>query len=226
VHWKPRIQTTAEVDFFENPPWIFLAIAAPIVLWILLRWWVLPWMRKMRLQLFKYSNTVPIQKKWSAGFKWTIRAFFCISIVIVATPPIRFLWNLHRIEKQEECSASAAACLNPETGLIGSVARLKTGRIDGSEAAAIACRFVGKWSSVGVRIKRIQLFDDGRYLMEGGLKGHWAVQGPNLLWQSEQLNGGEPDVNHILEEDNPRKGSWTGLRVLFLKVLARRKSPA
>lgn len=97
--------------------------------------------------------------------------------------------------------------------LIGLVAYWLHGRQPGSTHAT-PCHMVGVWSSrQGDRMMRIELKDDGTYVMDpshtgagrpGGYTGRWAVQGTRMVWQHDQGGSEDPDVNPILPESDTR----------------------
>jgi Galactose oxidase, central domain len=80
--------------------------------------------------------------------------------------------------------------------------------------SATPCRMVGVWTARhGQDVRRVELHDDGRYVMHpkegggdrpGGYRGRWSVQGPQMIWQDDSDTSGEPDVNRIVPESDQR----------------------
>ena len=80
--------------------------------------------------------------------------------------------------------------------------------------SATPCRMVGVWTARhGNDVRRVELQDDGRYVMQakegggdrpGGYRGRWSVQGQQMVWMDDSDTSGEPDVNRIVPDSDKR----------------------
>jgi hypothetical protein len=88
------------------------------------------------------------------------------------------------------------------------------GHYGGALVVSTPCRMIGVWSSRhGSAMRRIELKEDGRYVMQpragggdppGGYTGRWAVVGHTMIWRHDQGHGDGPDINPMQADGDTR----------------------
>lgn len=201
VTWRDRLQ--------ENR-WLVLAVVGPIALYVLLRFIILPLVR--RVLGLVISGTAaknldrPVPKRVSSVMRFVVYGVLLV-VAIPTLPPL--LFGL-RTQFAEDCAITA--CRDTKSGLLKSVPTLEK---DGA-LPSVPCEFVGKWQAVGQNLhkERYILNDDGTYstqpAVSGGhtYTGYWMVQGDSMVWKHNESYSNEPDINPILSH------SETGFELL------------
>ncbi len=163
------------------------------------------------LPLFVYAATRALRRKRPGSARpsrlWRVLVYGVL--LALAVPAVSGWLEFRRGRALVACSEDARDCLDPKTGLLN---KARDPAADGLAKAGstIPCRFVGVWSSrQGSLMHRIELKDDGRYVMDAsvvrvgnpaGYTGHWAVQGDAMVWRHEQ-GAGALDINPIVPRD-------------------------
>lgn len=187
-------------NLYENYKWLVLAIVGPILLYLLLRFFVQPRLRRRGV-------VEPERKLVAVGLRVLLYGLAAYYIV----PAI---WSYIKSKEgvdPRDCAEYAPACVDKETKILSGESALEKSGAAGSKPD-IPCRYVGIWSSTqGSRMYRVTLKDDGTYVMDaneffGGqaYSGYWVVQGNNFVWRHMIGNTGEADINPILPENDKK----------------------
>jgi hypothetical protein len=193
VTWRERLQ--------ENR-WVVIAVVAPIALYVLLRFIILPLVRLV-LGLVMSGPAAknldrPVPKKLSSVMRFLVYGV----LLVVAIPTLPPLLNGVRARFAEDCATTA--CRDSKSGLLKSVPALEK---DGA-LPSVPCAFVGKWQAVGQNLhkERYVLNDDGTYITQPEVaaaraySGYWMVQGGKMVWRDKGDSSGELDINQIVSQ--------------------------
>lgn len=214
--WRLRFNQTMDrlVDSVARYRWIMLAIVGALAGYALLRYALLPLLKRVWQAMPAKNGKRAAAPKPSAGFRWAVRAILYVVAAAIGLPLLITALGLHQLTQADACAAQASACLDPQTGRIKRVATLQTGQADGSDSTRLPCRYIGVWSSIRPgAVRRITLLDDGRYTLAAeasaagdphGGTGYWAVQGRNMLWLPESGGSVGLDINPIVDEAEAR----------------------
>ncbi|MFC4763124.1 Kelch repeat-containing protein [Dyella koreensis] len=208
----PPSRTAALVARVKDNPWPWLALLGTLLLYLLLRYAVLPLVRYVSRRTIPQKARDTLTRDLPSPFAWGTRiviygllALFC---VVTVKPFLHF--RHQRVE--EECNASASACVDAQTGLLQSEPRLEAA--PDHPKPRIPCRYVGVWSSRnGNLMFRLTLKDDGTYVEEPneagfgnptGYRGYWMVQGDNMVWRDKARPQLGADINPLFPESDTR----------------------
>jgi hypothetical protein len=185
LHWHDRVWLA-----LMGHRWLMLAIFAPLLGYLSLR----------RMGI----------RRAQIGPSWVLRLLVYGLFVIFVAPAIWSYVRFERVVASQACEEDPKVCLGPSAGILGARKLIKA---DESGESFIPCRMVGVWSSRRDNLMhRIELKDDGTYVMEpndagfgspNGYTGYWAVQDRKVVWRHNQ-GGNELDVNPIALEDDTR----------------------
>lgn len=185
LRWQEQV-----VQVLNERKWLLLASLGPIFAYLVLR--------RTRI------------RRMQIGPSWTLRLLIYGLFLIFVVPVIWSYLRFDRVMAVRACEENPNACLDPDTGILRSKKSVQGGE---SGESHIPCRMVGVWSSRQDSIMyRIELKDDGSYVIEPnqkgsgdprGYTGRWAVQGQNMVWRHDQYVG-DLDVNPILPESDTR----------------------
>jgi hypothetical protein len=164
--WKARVVAMA-LEY----RWLLLALAAPILIYAVLRGTTLGQARAPA----------------SRGF----RVVVYLIIAVVLAPFVLQYVMFYLATSTNECLESPLRCKSDPPWWVALARKAKP-------APAPPCKLVGVWSSQrGARANPIELKDDGTYAMtvDGRLyTGLWRVEDGRMIWQHEQAHGAR-DVN-------------------------------
>lgn len=125
-------------------------------------------------------------KRVQVGPSWALRALIYGAALIWLVPAAWSYRNFSVARNAEDCMDDAACALR-----------------SAAAHGIIPCQLVGVWSSrQGSAMRRIELKDDGTYVMAaregggdpvGGYQGRWIVEGQNIVWRHARAS--ELDIN-------------------------------
>jgi len=181
--------------------WLVLAVVGPVVLYVALRFIILPLVRRglgrVMPDTVAKSLDRPVPKEVTSVMRFLVYGVLLVIGVPAALPHVFWLYG----RTAEDCAATV--CLNPENGLLRSVPSLEK---DGAQPT-VPCEYVGKWQSIGQNLhkERIILKDDGTYSTQPPTghaprtyTGYWMVQGNKMVWRHKEGIYSELDINHIV----------------------------
>ena len=180
--WRRTLDIVLDPDYDRR--WLLVALLLPLAAWLITR---------MLAGTRRQADARPSRA-------WRVLVYGALLALVV--PAVLSYRDFRRERDREACNEDARACLDPNTGLLSAT-------VDGSPAAgqpSIPCRFVGVWSSrQGALMHRIELKDDGSYVMSAnvggvgsptGYTGRWMVEGNMMVWRHDQAPGAH-DANPI-----------------------------
>lgn len=184
--------------------WLILAVVGPMALYVLLRFLILPLVRRGIARTVPEIATRELDPNGPKKAAWAMRIFVYGTLLVIVLPMLPPLVVFLQEQAAEECAMTA--CLNPENGLLEGMPSLVTA----GARPAVPCQYVGLWKSTGQdrRSLRIILKDDGTYTTQpdGGYSanvytGYWMVQGDKMVWRHNQGPYRDLDINQILPQD-------------------------
>lgn len=196
-----KVESLTMLDRMMENRWLILAIVGPMVLYVLLRFIILPLVRRSLGRVLPDAAAKnldrPVPKGVTSVMRYIVYGALLVIVVPTVVPLVSWLYG----SAAEDCSVTA--CLNPENGLLRSVPSLEK---DGAQPT-VPCEYVGKWQAIGQNLhkERYILNDDGTYSTQPPAgnspniyTGYWMVQGDKMVWRHKEGGFSELDINHIV----------------------------
>lgn len=161
--------------------WLLLAVVGPLVLYVLLRFIVLPLARQGASRVLSKTAAQGLDRPVPRKAAWAMRAIVYGALFVYALKvlPGWLPWIV------------------PKPGPDG-------------KPSVVPCKYVGLWQSLGHDgiPRRIVLKDDGTYSTQpdGGVvyTGFWKTEGDKMVWRHNQGGSDQADVNPILPQSETR----------------------
>lgn len=205
----PRSRASLLWEYLKANPWPLRAVLGVLLLYVLLRYLVLPLIRHTARRSIPHRHMATLTRELPRPYAWGTRIVIYGLLALVFVPALKGFVHFHHERSAEACKHNASACLDPHTGILQSIPALEHASPDHPQPE-IPCRFVGLWTSrEGALAFRITLKDDGTYSVQpnaagigdpGGYTGYWMVQGNKVVWRDRARPELGPDINPILSE--------------------------
>lgn len=209
----PRSRVSLLRDYLKANPWPLRAVLGVLLLYVLLRYLVLPLVRHTARRSIPRRHMATLTRELPRPYAWGVRIVIYGLLALVFVPALKGFVHFHHERTAEDCKHDASACLDPHTGILQSIPALQNASPDHSQPE-IPCRFVGIWTSrEGALAFRVTLKDDGTYSVQanaagigdpGGYTGYWMVQANKMVWRDHARPELGPDINPILSESEGR----------------------
>ena len=197
----------AFVAMAKDNPWPWLAALGTLLLYLLLRFAVLPLVRYVSRRTLAQRTRDTLTRRLPSPFAWITRIVIYGALALFCVATVRPFLHFRQQQAERACDERASQCVDPDSGLMRSLPALEAG--PGHPKPTIPCRYVGVWSSRnGGLMFRVTLKDDGSFVEApnaagygnpAGYTGYWMVQGDYLVWRDNARPSLGPDVNRILE---------------------------
>lgn len=198
-------------NYLHDNPWPLLAVLGTLLLYLLLRYALLPLVRTRARRSISRQHMATLTRELPSSFAWVTRLVIYGLVALVCVPTVMRFVHFQQAQTALACLEKASECLDSRNRVLESIPALESASPD-HPRPTIPCRFVGLWSSrQDNTMYRITLSDDGSYSEQAnaagmgnpaGYSGYWMVQGRNMVWRDSARPGMGPDINPILSESD------------------------
>jgi hypothetical protein len=204
---------TSVWNYFQGNVWPVLAVLGTLLLYVSLRFVILPLIRATARRTISPSALAMLTRELPSPVASATRIVIYGLLALVAASILLPYFYFAEMQSGLACEAQASACLNPRTAILDSVPKLEVAS-PSHPKPTVPCRFVGAWSSrQGDLMFRVNLYDDGTFVElpgsggvgdPSGYRGYWMVQGDAMVWVDKTHPEYGPDINPIIEQSHHR----------------------